>query len=150
MDKDNRGHNERYKIMAVIRLDLANMLVRYINNLSPFAHCKIGLLDEGNALSVIQTPGGNETSFFDGSRLKEVQMNVMAKHIKPEVAPEFLSYLFQELELLQALPSENGSYEFYGVTITSLPSLVAIDNQDYAIYQCSISVQILIHKGVGL
>lgn len=136
--------------MAVIRLDVANMINQYINGLQPFGPSKIGILGETDSIALMQMPGGNEVPFFDGSRMKGVNFNIMAKNEDPSVAPEFLSYLFQELELLQALPSANGSYDFYGIDITSLPSLVAMDNYGFAIYQCSITVNILIHKGVGL
>ena len=61
-----------------------------------------------------------------------------------------LTYIYQTLENLEDLPSENGSYDFQKVTTTSLPSLLEQDEQGYFIYVLSIQAKITIYKGVEL
>lgn len=131
-----------------MELDFLVQLNRYINQQKPFASSVIGVLGATESVSVMAMPGGQEKVFFDGTRDKDYQVQINAKSKKQDNCINFLSTIFQRLENLENLPSINGSYDFQQIKITSMPSLVMIDEQGFFIYQLSISATITIHKGV--
>jgi len=131
-----------------MKLDFMEMLNRKINSLGLFAPCMIGLLDEGESLSIMAMPGGDETVYFDGTRDKDYQVQINAKSRDQLNCFDALTRIYQELENLDDLPSKNGSYEFQKITTRSLPSLVMQDEDGFFIYALSISAKITIYKGV--
>lgn len=132
-----------------MELDLLLQLNRYINNQKPFASSIIGVLNAVESISVMAMPGGAETVYFDGTRDKQQQVQINAKSKQQNHCINFLNMIFQKLENLSDLPSENGSYMFNDIRIAGMPSLILIDEQGYFIYQLSISIQITIEKGVA-
>lgn len=130
-----------------MELDFLVQLNRFINKQKPFASSVIGVLGASDSVSVMAMPGGKETVFFDGTRDKDYQVQINAKSKKQDNCINFLN-IFQKLENLEELPSNNGSYDFQQIKTTSMPSLVMIDEQGFFIYQLSISATITIHKGV--
>ncbi|HSH24144.1 MAG TPA: minor capsid protein [Massilibacterium sp.] len=133
-----------------MKLDFMNQLNKKINNLNLYAHCSIGLLDEGESLSIMAMPGGEETVFYDGVRDKDYQVQINAKSKNQENCFDSLTTIYQELENLEELSSQNGSYDFQKITIPSLPSLVTMDEDGFFIYALNISAKITIYKGVDL
>lgn len=129
-------------------LDLLIVLNRYINSHKYFTRSFIGLLQATDSLSIMAMPGGRETVFQDGARDKDYQVQVNAKSQDQLTCINTLNDLAKKLERLDSLPSINGSYEFQEITITSLPSLIAQDEQGFYIYALSISATITIPKGV--
>ncbi|MGE7113943.1 phage tail terminator protein [Lysinibacillus sp. NPDC047702] len=132
-----------------MELDLLLQLNRYINSQKPFAKSIIGALEANESISVMAMPGGQEMVYFDGMRDKQQQVQINAKSKQQNNCINFLTTIFQKLENLDDLPSENNSYEFNNIRIVGMPSLIAVDEQGYFIYQLSISVQITINKGVA-
>lgn len=129
-------------------LDFLVQLNRYINKQNFFVKSVIGVLGKEESLSIMAMPGGAEKVFFDGTRDKDYQVQINAKSKKQDDCINTLSMLFQKLENLTDLPSENGSYDYQETKITSLPSLIMIDEQGFFMYELSISATITIHKGV--
>ncbi|MGE8004043.1 phage tail terminator protein [Lysinibacillus sp. NPDC093216] len=130
-------------------LDFLVQLNRYINKQNFFAKSVIGVLGKEESLSIMAMPGGAEKVFFDGTRDKDYQVQINAKSRKQDDCINTLSTLFQKLESLTELPSDNNSYDFQQIVVTSLPSLVMIEESGgYFIYELSISATITIHKGV--
>lgn len=130
------------------KLDFLERLQDKINELGLFATCIIGLLDEGESLSIMAMPGGAETVYFDGMRDKNYQVQINAKSQDQVKCIDALTTIYQTLENLEYLPSENNSYEFNNITTTSLPSILDQDDQGFFIYVLSISAKITIYKGV--
>lgn len=128
-------------------LDLAEQLRLYINKQNFYAKAVIGLLGASDSISIMAMPGGTEKVFMDGTRDKAVQIQINAKSNNQLNCFNVLSILFQQLEVLEDLPSANGSYDFESINITSLPNLITQDEQGFYIYALSISVNITIYEG---
>ncbi len=131
-----------------MELDFLIRLNQKINTLGLFAHSSVGLLDKDESLSIMAMPGGAETEYMDGSRDKDYQVQVNAKSRNQLNCLNALTIIYQALERLEELPSQNGSYDFNKITTPSLPSLVQQDEEGFFIYVLSISAKITIYKGV--
>lgn len=129
-------------------LDFMNRLNDKVNSLDLFARSRIGLLDSNESLSVMAMPGGAETVYFDGTRDKDYQVQVNAKSKNQLHCFDSLTKIYQTLENLTDLPSQNGTYEFQGISVPSLPNFVIYDEQGFFIYALSLSAKITIYKGV--
>lgn len=132
-----------------MELDFLTNLNQHINSLDLYAPCKIGVLGEGESLSIMAMPGGEETVYMDGVRDKDYQVQINAKSKNQNNCFNALTTIYQTLENLTDLPSNNGSYDFQRITTQSLPSLVMQDEDGFFIYQLSISAKITIYEGVS-
>lgn len=119
-----------------------------INSMNLYARSTIGLLGPNESLSIMAMPGGVETVFFDGTRDKDYQVQVNAKSKNQMNCFNALTQIYQTLENLEELPSDNGSYEFESINTQSLPSLLEQDEQGFFVYVLSLSAKITIYKGV--
>lgn len=128
-----------------MQLDFMDRLKDKINSFSLYSRCTIGLLGASESISIMAMPGGAETVFFDGTRDKEYQVQVNAKSKNQMNCFNALTQIYQTLENLEKLPSDNGSYDFQGVSTQSLPSLLEQDEQGYWVYVLSISAKITIY-----
>lgn len=131
-----------------MELDFMVNLNQKINSFGLYANSRIGLLGTDESLSIMAMPGGAETVYMDGSRDKDYQVQVNAKSKNQLNCFNALTYIYQTLENLIDLPSNNGSYEFNSIETKSLPSLVEQDEQGFYVYACSISAKITIYEGV--
>lgn len=132
-----------------MELDFINRLRDKINTLNLYANCTIGLLGASESLSVMPMPGGAEVEYMDGVRDKDYQVQVNAKSKNQGNCINALTTIYQTLERLTELPSNNGSFDFQKITTQSLPSLVMQDEQGFFIYALSISAKITIYEGVS-
>lgn len=119
-----------------------------INSFELYAKSRIGLLGADESLSIMAMPGGAEVEYMDGIRDKDYQIQVNAKSRNQLNCFNALTTIYQKLENLTDLESDNGSFDFQRFTTTSLPSLVMMDDQGFFIYQLSLSAKITIYEGV--
>lgn len=131
-----------------MELDFMLRLNEKINSMNLFAPSVIGILEENESISIMPMPGGAETVYYDGIRDKDYQVQINTKSRKQDNCMNALTTIYQTLEQLESLPSDNGSYDFQSISTTSLPSLVMMDEQGFFIYQLSISAKITIYQGV--
>ena len=138
--------------MTPKELDFIWRLNDHINTLDLFAWSNVGLLEESESLSVMAMPGGEETIYFDGTRDKHLNVQINAKSMNQLNCIDALSKVARVLENLpeNAIESENGSFYFESISITSPVSIVAQDEQGFFIYALSISAKITIYKGVEM
>lgn len=129
-------------------LDFMDKLNQKINSFGLYARSIIGLLKQDESISIMAMPGGSETVYMDGSRDKDYQIQINAKSKNQQNCVNALTYIYQKLENLTELPSDNGSYEFNKIEITSLPSILEQDEQGFFVYVLSISAKITIYQGV--
>lgn len=134
----------------VMKLDLLEQLNKKINSLDLYARSRIGLLGTDESISIMAMPGGDETVYMDGARDKDYQVQVNAKSRCNDHCFDALTTIYQTLENLDDLPSENGSYEFNKVQTKSLPNLVGQDEDGFFIWVLNISCKITIYQGVEL
>src|SRR5690606_13831568 len=130
-------------------LDFLVQLNQKINSFGLFAQSTIGLLGPGESISIMIMPGGDETEYFDGSRDKNFNIQINAKSKNQMNCFNALTTIYQTLETMDDLPSENGSYDFQKITTQSLPSLLEQDEQGFFVYVLSIEAKITIYKGVN-
>ena len=133
-------------------LDFIWRLNDYINTLDLFAWSNVGMLEVDESLSVLAMPGGEETIYMDGTRDKHLNIQVNAKSQDQLNCIESLSLIARKLENLpeNAIQSDNDSFKFQKISITSPLSIVAHDDQNYFIYALSISAKITIYEGVDM
>ena len=133
-------------------LDFIWRLNDYINTLDVFAQSNVGSLGINESLSVLAMPGGEENIFMDGTRDKHLNIQVNAKSQNQLNCIESLSLIARKLENLAEgeIASDNDSFNFQRVTITSPLNIVAHDEQGYFIYALSISAKITIYEGVDM
>ncbi|HSH25418.1 MAG TPA: minor capsid protein [Massilibacterium sp.] len=131
-------------------LDFIWRLNDYINTLDLFAWSVVGVLGDGDSVSLMAMPGGEETVFHDGTRDKNYQMQVNAKSLNQLNCIESLSQVARVLENLQEgeIQSQNDTFDFESIKITSPLSIVAQDEQGFFIYALSISAKITIYERV--
>lgn len=131
-----------------MELDFLVQLNRYINAQGLFAKSVLGVLGTSESVSVMAMPGGKEIVFFDGTRDKDYQVQINTKSKNQTNCINTLNTIFSKLENLTELPSANDTYDFQQIAVTSLPSLVMIDEQGFFVWQLSISATITIYQGV--
>lgn len=125
-------------------------LNRQINSMNLFAKSIVGVLDDEESISIMAMPGGSETVYFDGARDKNYNVQVNAKSRNQKECLGALTKIYQKLENLEDLPSDNGSYDFQNINTNSLPSFLFQDEQGYFVYEMSIVAKITIYKGVEI
>ena len=138
--------------MTPKELDFIWRLNDYINTLDLFARSNVGILEAEDSLSVMAMPGGEETVYFDGTRDKNLNIQINAKSINQLNCIDSLAKIARVLENLpeNAIQSENDSFYFESISVTSPVSIVAKDEQGFFIYALSISAKITIYKGVEM
>lgn len=118
----------------------------HINTLDLFARSRIGLLGESDSISVMAMPGGDETVYFDGIRDKNYQIQVSAKSKNQNNCFNALTTVYQELEQLDELKSNNGSFDYQTTRTASLPNLIGQDDSGYFIWGVNLSCKITIYE----
>ena len=138
--------------MTPKELDFIWRLNDYINTLDLFAWSNVGVLDDGDSISVMAMPGGEETIYFDGTRDKNLNVQINAKSENQLSCIDALSKIARVLENLEedAIKSHNDTFYFESIRVTSPVSIVAQDEQGFFIYALSISAKITIYKGVEM
>ena len=138
--------------MTPKELDFIWRLNDYINTLDLFARSNVGILKADDSLSVMAMPGGEETVYFDGTRDKNLNIQINAKSRNQLNCIDSLAKIARVLENLpeNAIQSENDSFYFESISVTSPVSIVAQDEQGFFIYALSISAKITIYKGVEM
>ena len=138
--------------MTPKELDFIWRLNDYINTLDLFARSNVGILKADDSLSVMAMPGGEETVYFDGTRDKNLNIQINAKSINQLNCIDSLAKIARVLENLpeNAIQSENDSFYFESISVTSPVSVVGQDEQGFFIYALSVSAKIHINEGVEM
>ncbi|WP_152657610.1 minor capsid protein [Oceanobacillus sp. CFH 90083] len=133
-----------------MKIDFMQQLNRKINSMGLFSRSVIGTWNEEDAISITAIPDSEETVYFDGTRDKNYTIQVTARSQNQQECLDSLTRIYQELEGLDALPSENNSYTFQSIRTSSFPALVLYDEQGFFIFELSITAKITIYKGVSI
>lgn len=135
---------------ALKRLDFLDQLNNYINSLGLYARCKVGIVEDGEGISINMMPGGEEIIFMDGERDKSQNIQIVAKSRNHQKCIDTLTKIYRKLENLNDLTSLNDSFEFKGISTTSYPSLILHDENGNFIYEVTINTNITIYEGVEI
>lgn len=128
-------------------LDILHRIKDKVNSLNSYTTATVGMLDADESISILAMPGGAEKEYMDGVRDKDYQMQINAKSQSQAHCFNSLTEIYQALENLYDLPSNNGSYDFNKIETKSLPSIVSFDEQGFYIFALSISAKITIYEG---
>ena len=105
---------------------------------------RIGSLDEGESMAIMTLPGGEEAVYFDGVRDKTLNIAIDIKSKSTIKAYQTLNMLFQLLESLVDLPSQNDSYDFNWITTTNAPNKIGAD-EHYELWECTFAFDLTIY-----
>lgn len=130
-------------------LDVIQRLRSHLDNLGLYAKVQVGVL-KGESITLFPLPGGAETVFMDGTRNKEYPIQLNSQSPDQMKALNALAFIARNLEGLETLDSKNESYLFHGVTVTSLPSLITVNDRGENAMMLTISLSLTIHKGVNM
>ncbi|WP_017728496.1 phage tail terminator protein [Halalkalibacterium ligniniphilum] len=103
-------------------------------------------LVSGNSIAVTVMPARDHRHYYDGSKDQGFAFQVMTKHENQLEAYQTLLRITSLLSGINDIPSNNGSYDFCGITITTDPNVVGQDER-YYIYGAQFSAELYI-KGV--
>lgn len=137
--------------MSVKELDFIWRLNDYINTLGLYVWSDVGILSDGESISVMAMPGGEEKIYMDGTRDKHLQVQINAKSRNQLNCTESLFHIARVLENLDEgqITSYNDSFYFESVKIVGLPAIVGQDEQGHFVYALSISAKITIYERVA-
>ena len=126
-------------------LDFTQQLLDFANAVEIDMPVLVGALDVTDSVSLYALPGGaNKREFFDGTKDKLLNYEFSIKTTDQRRAIETLDKLADALHDAQ-ITSENESFDFREITITSEPFLVGIDD-DYMYYQLTITAELTIRS----
>lgn len=132
-------------------LDFLQRLQETIKQVEPTGmQIYVGMLPESGGISIMPLAGGDETVFFDGSRDKDYNIAIMMKHRYDGNCWEYLNALYQFIERLDDIPSNNDSYDYNGAITSNLPSKVGQDSKMMNIWELDFTFKLNIYKGVNI
>lgn len=129
-------------------IDVFNTLAEYIDNILKDKDNKtsIGVLHQVNSLNIKPLAGGKELSYYDGSREKQLNVQIESSNENMEECYKEISVLMQELDNVENIKSDNGSYEFRGIEITGYPFIVTT-NEKRTIMGITLKIKIYVYGG---
>lgn len=128
-------------LLIAKELDFIDRLADLIDTYKFPYELRIGSLDEGESMAIMTLPGGEETVYFDGVRDKTLNIAIDIKSKSTIKAYQTLNVLFQLLESLVDLPSQNDSYDFNGITTTNAPNKIGAD-EHYELWECTFAFDV--------
>lgn len=130
-------------------LDFIDVLADHLDTLDLYSAIEISTLDTSNTISLLALPGGVETVFMDGSKDKDYNLQINAKHLKQDECINTLNTIADALHRLQSLYSKNRSFEYDRFSAVGMPSFVSQDEQGFWIWQLTATAQITIFREVN-
>lgn len=92
-----------------------------------------------------QAGGRTEKTYMNGNKIKELPYEFVFK-TKGARADQVMAELAEIIEDAQDIPSEDGSYQFMGLTIVNEPFFIGRDNQQFLYYRLVIQAKLYIIK----
>lgn len=128
-----------------LKLDFIKQLRDTVNDLGiPFV-CKLGILDSVDSLCLYPLSGGRTIkNYMDGMKDKQLNFEFAIKTKDNTKAYETLNDIAAQIELLDDLPSKNGSYDFQKIKVVSDSYLIGLDEQGYFVYNMIIQTELTI------
>ncbi|HEL2155417.1 TPA: minor capsid protein [Streptococcus suis] len=125
-------------------MDFLNQLKKHINeNLNLPFQMKIGYLDDQESLVVYTLPGSSvKRVYYDGTRELTLSIEIAIKSKQGQLAEESLWQIASLLEVLEDLPSANGSFELEDIEVTSRPFMNEVHEQGWLVFLLNAKVNI--------
>lgn len=138
------GRTRQGVLLIAKELDFIDRLADLIDAYKFPYKLRIGSLDESESMAIMTLPGGEEAVYFDGVRDKTLNIAIDIKSKSTIKAYQTLNVLFQLLESLVDLPSQNESYDFNGITTTNVPNKIGAD-EHYELWECTFAFDLTIY-----
>lgn len=90
-------------------------------------------------------PSMEPIRYYDRTRQQDLNILVQLKHEDQRVAINAIMDIFEGIENLDSLPSQNNSYEFIGATAYTTPQLVQFDGKNCYIYSGMVTLSFYLH-----
>ncbi|HAO5804831.1 TPA: capsid protein [Listeria monocytogenes] len=130
--------------MTETTLDFIYRLKDAVNSLNLEFPLVIGQLSTSDSISLHALPGGKNINFcYDGTKDKQLTYEFSIKTKNQAKAMDDLSVISSFLEDLMDLSSQNASYIFNSIEISSEPFFIGRDEQGFFFY--SLNLQALIN-----
>lgn len=105
--------------------------------------CVIGYLKPSDSLVLYSLPGGKVTQeYYNGTKDQELNYEIAMKSKDQEQNIKTLWLIENHLRTLQELRSNDSSFDFLKIELTSLPYISSEDEQDYFIFAIDIKATI--------
>lgn len=107
-----------------------------------------GYLSESESLVIYPLPGGQVlTEFYDGIKDQQLNYEIAMKSKNGGKIEKVLWLISDYLEQLEELKSQNETFEFNNLTITSKPFINAADEQGWFVFLLDFQVKLTTFKG---
>ena len=121
-------------------LDLQESLAKWIHDNTGIP-VKIDFLSPGSHVGLIPNTGSHVVNAeMDGTQHWQYNYAIAMKADDPEVVKNKLFTIQNALEQMTSLPSQNGSFVFEKVEVSSAPSATLVNIQGTAVYEVDFAV----------
>ncbi|WP_155963458.1 minor capsid protein [Streptococcus ruminantium] len=117
-------------------MDFLNQLKKHINeNLNLPFQMKIGYLDDQESLVVYTLPGSSvKRAYYDGTKELTLNIEIAIKSKQGQLAEETLWKIAGLLEMLEDLPSADGSFNLEDIEVISRPFMNEVHEQGWLVF----------------
>ena len=129
-------------------MDFAERLTENINSISNLPEiCRMGYLGAEESLVIYPMPGSRTvTEFMDGTKEQQLNFEIAMKSKLQSKLHNTLWLIQTELEALDSLESQDGSFGFEELSITNKPFINQIDEQGWFVFLLDIQAKITVFK----
>lgn len=129
-------------------MDFMEMLSDRINEMPRLPiECKMGYLDTGESLVIYPLPGSKVVmGYMDGTSDQQLNYEIAMKSKSHKKINDTLWVVQNELERLKELESQDDSFKFDELIITSKPFINQIDDQGWFVFLLNVQANITVLK----
>lgn len=129
-------------------MDFIERLAEKVNEIPGLPiQCKLGYLGVNESFVVYPLPGSRVVArFMDGTSEQQLNFEFAMKSKEQNKIHETLWLVQNELENLEDLKSEDGSFEFEELIITDKPFINQMDDQGWFVFLLDIQANITVFK----
>lgn len=108
---------------------------------------RLGYLGADESLVLYPLPGSRPVAeYMDGTKEKEMNYEIAMKSKSSKKINDVLWLVQNELDNLDEIDSDNGSFEFDGITITNLPYINQLDDQGWFVFLLNVQASLTIYE----
>lgn len=128
-------------------MDFIERLAEKIDEFTSPLEINLGYLDVGESFVIYPLPGSRITSeYMDGTTDQSLNFEIAMKSQSHRTIHQTLWLVQNELEKLDELTSDDGSFEFDEITITNKPFINQIDEQGWFVFLLALQAKITVIK----
>lgn len=127
-------------------MDLAERLCEFVNAIPDLSvPCKLGYLGANESFVMFPLPGSKiVTEYMDGVKEQVVNYEFAMKSLSQSKIHDALWAVQTELETMEELFSNDGSFEFESISVTSKPFISQLDEQGWFVFLLDVQVSVIV------